>query len=49
MLVAFVDDTDFFSAGEEATEKMIQILQTHAELFQAIGRRIQYDKTAYFS
>ena len=38
--VAFVDNTDFFSVGDKAMEKMTQILQTHAELFQATGRRI---------
>ena len=49
VLVIFVDDTDFFSTEEEVIEKMIQLLQTHAELFQDTGGRIQYEKIACFS
>jgi len=49
VLVIFVDNTDFLSTEEEVIEKMIQLLQTHAELFQDTGRRIQYEKIACFS
>ena len=49
VLVAFIDDTDFFSAGLEAMENMEKILKIYAELFQAIGGRIQYKKTICFS
>ena len=47
--VAFVDNTDFFSVGEEVMENMVQILKTYIELFQATGRRRKYEKTACFS
>ena len=47
--VAFVDDTNFFTAGINVKDKIKEILKLYADLFQATGGKIQYKKTTCFS
>ena len=47
--VAFVDDTDFYTAGENIQYKAKQILEQYVYLYQATGGRIQFDKMSFFA
>ena len=49
VVVAFVDNTDFASDGNECADKMQKIMNKHTDLFEATGRCAQCDDTACFS
>ena len=48
MVVAFVDDTDFFVNREDLIQVMTKILEEYKVLFKAIGGKIQFQKTFCF-
>ena len=43
--VAFVDDTSFYTAGEDFEIKMQQILDYYTELYKATGGLVEYNKS----
>ena len=43
--VAFVDDTSFYTAGEDFKIKMQQILDCYTELYEATGELVEYNKS----
>ena len=47
--VAFVDDTDFMTNGENALNKMSEIISTYDRLHGATGGLIELFKTKYYS
>ena len=40
MIVAFVDDSDFYSSGEKSEDEIQRIMTQHAKFYKAIGGRI---------
>ena len=48
VLVAFVDDVNFNTKGEDAQRKMQKILQIYTSLYKATNRYIEFDKIKYF-
>ena len=47
--VAFVDDTDFMTDGENATQQMQEILQIYDRYYGATGGHIEVAKTIFYS
>ena len=47
--VAFVDDTDFMTNGENALDKISEIISTHDRLHGATGGLIELSKTKHYS
>ena len=49
MIIAFVDNTDFYAAGIESEKEMQNIVKTHADLCEATGGKIQKTKIQTFA
>ena len=49
MIVAFIDDTDFYSSGEKSEEEMKRIMTQYTKFYEATGCKIQEDKTQVFT
>jgi len=47
--VAFVDDTDFMTNGENSVEKITKIIQIYEKLHGATGGLIELTKTTYYA
>ena len=47
--VAFVDDTDFMTDGDNATEQMTEILNTYDKYYGATGGHVEVSKTTFYS
>ena len=48
LCIEFVNDTDFFTKGSNAQQKIKKSLDNYAELYQATGGIIEYNKISYF-
>lgn len=49
MIIAFVDDTDFYTAGLDSEEEVQKIMKTYTDLHEATGGRIQKNKIQTFA
>ena len=49
MIIAFVDDTDFYTSGEKSEDEMQRIIKQHVDLCEATGGRMQEDKSQMFA
>ena len=49
MVIAFVDDSDFFTSGIDSERKMNEIMKMHVDLHEATGGKIQFEKVVMFS
>jgi len=49
MVVAFVDDTNFFVNRKDPTQAITKILEEYKVLFEATRGKIQFQKTFYFA
>ena len=49
MIVAFVNDADFYSSGEKSEDEMQRIMIQYTNFYEATGGRIQEEKTQVFS
>ena len=47
LVVAFIDDTDFVSKGEDYTKKMQFMLDKYTRLYKVTGGYVQHDKTSF--
>ena len=46
--IAFVDDTDFYTNGQDYEEKMQLIMDLYTKLYEATGGKIQQDKINFY-
>ena len=49
LVISFADDSEFVKNGEDWDMKIRKITDTHAELYQDTGGKVQLDKVEMFS
>ena len=48
MIVAFINDTNFYSNGDCAQENIKNIIQTYTKLYEATGSLVEEQKSFYY-